>query len=641
MEGERLSLKDGAVIFDEGADSDQAFIIENGQVRIEKVIGGTRHELAVLDTGELFGEMGVIDGSPRSAKASAKGPCVLTAIRGDHFLRTISKDPAFAASVMGKLVERLRHTTMLVENEAAGRPTVSGSGKFDGDTWGLPAEETVGETLDTTEVSSPDSELEVLATETPQPPELTDTSVQGPQRSLPPELAEALTQPAAAHPNDTSVPGAISFLLPYPAGDEKDSARKTLMTLVDGLLPTQAACPKAPEIEIVGSEYTAPLGGVFDIVRKAALAARLPLSLMVRTDGSHLRVRFLAPWPDDEAKLGGFSALDELIIPTDKSDHVRREFLACAIAAASQSRDPTIANLFHRLMPPDFASIKQLDTLPIDGLAAEDVARQFSVLGCIFARMAVMTEADGRYRDALLSYETALAALSNTNQPRLRGIILLHLVILLSTTAERSEDPTQKQRARELCAEAAACFDPTDTPYQYVTAWARLGAIHYRAALDSGDIEDCKQGLQAFRTALKACDRRLMAEPWADVMNGLGQLLILMGKISRSTEFITWAAQVYTNATEVRSKDANLTGWARTINNLGSALYLISKAKNDAEGFKVAISRFDEAEKVFEQHRIAGMAETCKRNRLLVLNYLQQYQKVGKAPFDWWMEGAA
>jgi len=63
-----------SIIFREGEVGDKLYIILDGQVRISKFIPGIGEEaLAILGRGEFFGEMALIDGSPRSADAKAHG----------------------------------------------------------------------------------------------------------------------------------------------------------------------------------------------------------------------------------------------------------------------------------------------------------------------------------------------------------------------------------------------------------------------------------------------------------------------------------------------------------------------------------------------------------------------------------------
>ncbi len=71
----------GEVIFCEGDESDVAYVILSGKVEIfRERAGHDRQQLAVLEMGQMFGEMGVMDHAPRSAGARALTDTVLRAI---------------------------------------------------------------------------------------------------------------------------------------------------------------------------------------------------------------------------------------------------------------------------------------------------------------------------------------------------------------------------------------------------------------------------------------------------------------------------------------------------------------------------------------------------------------------------------
>ena len=66
-------FKNGEVIFREGEPSGSAYVIVKGSVELTKNSKHGAVLLAKLKSGELFGEMGVIDGSPRSATSRSIG----------------------------------------------------------------------------------------------------------------------------------------------------------------------------------------------------------------------------------------------------------------------------------------------------------------------------------------------------------------------------------------------------------------------------------------------------------------------------------------------------------------------------------------------------------------------------------------
>lgn len=75
----------GEVIFDEGEEGQAIYFILAGQVTICRQ-GDSGRPIAVLGAGQVFGELALIDGGPRSAQARAASDCELGVMfRGDFF----------------------------------------------------------------------------------------------------------------------------------------------------------------------------------------------------------------------------------------------------------------------------------------------------------------------------------------------------------------------------------------------------------------------------------------------------------------------------------------------------------------------------------------------------------------------------
>jgi CRP-like cAMP-binding protein len=71
----------GEIIFREGDTSDVAYVIVKGKVEIFRSFPSVpQYQLAVLEAGQMFGEMGVMDHAPRSASARALMDTVLRAV---------------------------------------------------------------------------------------------------------------------------------------------------------------------------------------------------------------------------------------------------------------------------------------------------------------------------------------------------------------------------------------------------------------------------------------------------------------------------------------------------------------------------------------------------------------------------------
>jgi CRP/FNR family cyclic AMP-dependent transcriptional regulator len=103
-------------IFLRADEASALFAILVGQVQI--VIGSTdgrEHVLRILGPGEMFGEIGVLDGRPRSADAIAITRCRLLLLERRNLLELVTSQPAVAIGLIGILCERLRDTTTRVE----------------------------------------------------------------------------------------------------------------------------------------------------------------------------------------------------------------------------------------------------------------------------------------------------------------------------------------------------------------------------------------------------------------------------------------------------------------------------------------------------------------------------------------------
>jgi len=111
----KKSFKKGEVVFHEGNPSDYAYIIGSGSIEIlEKTLGGQKI-LGVLNDNEIFGEMGLIDGLPRSATARAREETVVYTLTPETFDSLVHKNPESLLPIMKILTCRLRETMVCLK----------------------------------------------------------------------------------------------------------------------------------------------------------------------------------------------------------------------------------------------------------------------------------------------------------------------------------------------------------------------------------------------------------------------------------------------------------------------------------------------------------------------------------------------
>ena len=114
--GYALELKAGDFVFREGDLGTEMFIINEGKVEILNQVGDEEQLLAVLEKGDFFGEMSVLEDLPRAATARALTDCRLLQINGSTFDQLLQGNPEIAVRMMRKLSRRLRETDDLLKS---------------------------------------------------------------------------------------------------------------------------------------------------------------------------------------------------------------------------------------------------------------------------------------------------------------------------------------------------------------------------------------------------------------------------------------------------------------------------------------------------------------------------------------------
>ncbi|GAB6042437.1 hypothetical protein JCM17961_31140 [Endothiovibrio diazotrophicus] len=105
---ERLELADGAVVFRQGEPGDALYLIVRARARVVlRLDGGHERLLGNLCTGTLFGEMALLDGSPRSADVRALGPLTCYRLSRDAVDRLTRDHPRLAVHLLAGLGREL------------------------------------------------------------------------------------------------------------------------------------------------------------------------------------------------------------------------------------------------------------------------------------------------------------------------------------------------------------------------------------------------------------------------------------------------------------------------------------------------------------------------------------------------------
>ena len=109
-EGATVRYPRETIIFKEGQAGTFMYMVKSGRIAI--AVGSNIVE--VIGPGGTFGEMAIVDQSPRTARAGALEESELVSIDRDTLLRVVKKQPAIAMAMLRGIADRLRHMNSLL-----------------------------------------------------------------------------------------------------------------------------------------------------------------------------------------------------------------------------------------------------------------------------------------------------------------------------------------------------------------------------------------------------------------------------------------------------------------------------------------------------------------------------------------------
>ncbi len=108
---EGRTLEKGEILFSQGDDSRELFVVLEGRIAISaRSIDGRETMVAIMESGGLFGELGLFDDEPRSADARALVDSELVAVAYDEVRNSLLARPDTLWPIVRLLAQRLRAT---------------------------------------------------------------------------------------------------------------------------------------------------------------------------------------------------------------------------------------------------------------------------------------------------------------------------------------------------------------------------------------------------------------------------------------------------------------------------------------------------------------------------------------------------
>ncbi len=581
-------FRDGEVIFREGDDSLAVFRLVKGRVRLVKAGPNGGVVLATLSRGEMFGEMGILDGTARSATAVAEGDTTLTVIPRNGFLDRLQHDPELSLQVMTKLVQRLRSTDERLARAA--QPDAP-----------LPPTEAEAAAAQPVrrEAAAPRAGLltRLFGRRAGAPPEA-EAAASGPLRVL---VARFGDMPAV---EATAVETVVQALQLIP---------NALVRRIDDTVPWPADI-KDPEAARLAASRSA-----------SALLLQKGGDVLVwgriETIGRLLEIHATAVPALHELTLGRMPPVAAVHVPLEAMIEplpaLLRAMTIAAVLAEGQRRS---GDLFAALAEDVTSAADGLKRATIGFAAAEQAAAMVAWAAAAALVAGAEETPDTLWDDAARAFEDAARRLPRTARHDWADVFIGR-ALLECARAERGLAPeadaigaTPWDTAAETLRLALEGVRREERPFEWALLHERLGLIGYRQGLASGDESHFKAAFGDYQSAIQIYTRADWPQKWAEVVSGLAQALQVFGDQLGSVPALERAVELCRATLDVRAEEVVPLLWAASQNNLGSALFLLAKRRDSAALFEDAAAAFKGALSVYQIHGQGRLAAVTEKN---------------------------
>ncbi len=117
---ERQTFLAGDVLFQQGDDAEVAYLVERGTVEISVNEGSDKQVLGIIEAGNLFGEMALINNLPRMATAVAASEATCVVIHRKVLRNLIENSDPLMSALLLNLIGHVRSLTEKLNPEMTG-----------------------------------------------------------------------------------------------------------------------------------------------------------------------------------------------------------------------------------------------------------------------------------------------------------------------------------------------------------------------------------------------------------------------------------------------------------------------------------------------------------------------------------------
>jgi tetratricopeptide (TPR) repeat protein len=602
------TYQNGDLIFARGDKSRAAYELIDGSVEILGEGDGEPKVLARLKVGELFGEMGVLDGAARTTSARARGTATVKVIPKEEFLKRVESDPDAALKVMTKLAKRMRSSEGSLIPAEVWRETTAN----------LPVP------LDSGVNAAP-----MPRVGRPLPPNLIGER----KPNLFERIMDSVVKDTARRPNKKAkapTPGDIQIMIALIRDDYENMQRKLLVQALEGI--------PGVRVDAVEREFTRFVPGLGelnaltndDIAKRATREGRawmaeknadLLIWGLVESTGRNIELHFVTVTSSPGERAGRFTPLNTLYVPIDFYNDWIPLIRAVALAAIDP-RSFAQGRILRSALP---AVAHSARAMGIEPSAAMEPHERAAIAFCYGNASALCAQLEGDrawYQTAIEAWRVAAELYGNVAGPVL-GQLYQQLGLALQIVAERTNDITRLEEAADAYRRALVHTSRRKQPADWGLMKYRLGCVLYKVDMAGGDDNALREAIHSCQSARQVFNRYTHPIRWSEISNTLSQILQVFGDNSRSVPVLEYAAKCCVAALQVRTPDTAPLQWAAIQNTLGSALFLLAKHTGEWEYMRQSSEAFRYALAVYKDHGVGKMAIVTERNLQRAENQIQ------------------
>ncbi|MCP4394258.1 MAG: Crp/Fnr family transcriptional regulator [Alphaproteobacteria bacterium] len=579
------------IIYHEGDKSYSAYILKKGVIELFKGAASGR-SFARLNAGDVFGEMGMVDGGVRSETSVAATEVMLEVLTQKELVERLKQQPDLTVNLMKRMGERMRASDDTAQRSASDVPfeVLHEEGQK-----ALPSSFNAPVL-----VSSSNKSISKPAIKTMK------------KRGLGEVLRTLFVRRQILNKIKSNTPTVIICKL---NNDEGDKYRKSLQACFEEI---QGMIVRFPENDNAIGESVFDGSASADLANNVesfeVTAEKQAKKLFQREKGDVViwggkRGEFLELYITVEGSPA--AGLDTYLKPLTLPESLNADTYAFVKAVALGKITNPRANAMKNSLPMYLEMAKRIvvhvpakitNKNEVDNIVCyADVAFGIGLLNPSWFSVAAEF------------YMTALKLITKKDEIEYT-YINYQVALILNSKAGRTRQHKLLKQAIEYCGYALETADYRHFPHSYATIKIMLGKLSFKLSLMNADEKELKEAISSYQSGLKYFNRLEHPMQWAEVIDLLAQALRHYGEQINSSSAIDQSISLCTAALEIRTKKKYPLLWASTKNNLGLTQFMMGVHSGNSEFYKDASNSFHEALSIYNTHNDKKHAAATEKN---------------------------